>query len=313
MKNINNIDDLSKYEKINYYKKLRDECMLIRDKQPKFGQQVIKNVYPLLRKYELELEGHENIPKDTNALFIVNHSNSHDIFTAYEFLSLLNRRGSVMVATDCLNPFSKGVFNIANATLFDRRNKVEGQQAVLKLAQKMLEGNDGVIFGESTWNLHPVLTMHNIKKGAALISAITDCPIVPVIMEYIERDDKISSEKDLYTKCVIRFGKAINVNHDSSLIDNTSNVKNELIKMRKKIWSDYSINREKLDDIDPELYVNHTYVKKFKALGFTYNSKKEQEYLLFLKNDAVENEYTLNDKGILVPGITEKSLKKILK
>lgn len=95
------------------------------DNQLKIGQGIIKSVYPALRGYKLEFEGVENIPKDSNVLFIANHSNSHDIFTAYEVLSALQRKGSVMVATDCLTPVTTELFNISNATLLDRRKKDE--------------------------------------------------------------------------------------------------------------------------------------------------------------------------------------------
>ena len=32
-----------------------------------------------------------------------------------------------------------------------------------------------------------------------------------------------------------------------------------------------------------------------------------KQFLLFLKGEAIENEYTLNENGILVPGITEQN------
>ena len=67
----------------------------------------------------------------------------------------------------------------------------------------MLEGRDGVIFGESTWNLHPVLPMHNIKKGGTTISAITQAPIIPTIFEYVEQDGPVKSESALYKKCTL--------------------------------------------------------------------------------------------------------------
>lgn len=305
---------LSISERKEYYKKLREECIRLKDRQLHIGQGIIKSVYPILREYKLELEGVENIPKDSNALFIVNHSNSHDIFTAYEVLSALKRQGSVMVATDCLTPITTEIFNISNATLLDRRKKDERQDSIFKLSHKMLEGKDGVIFGESTWNLHPVLPMHNIKKGGSIISAITQAPIIPTIFEYIEQHGPVKSENDLYKKCVIRFGKPIIINPSENLIQQTSIIRDYMRNMRIQLWHDNDIIRTDIGDIDPLVYVNHTYIKKFKALGFTYDSQKEQEYLLFLNDELRENEYTIDDKSNFVPGIIQKSfdLKKTL-
>ena len=305
------VKNLEVYQTKEYYKNLRDKCMVISNKQLKIGQGIIKTFYPLLRPYKLEILGEENVPIDSNALFVVNHSNSHDIFTAYEVLSKLKRRGSVMVATDCLNPVTTEIFNISNATLLDRRVKEERQDAVLNLSKKIMDGNDGVIFGESTWNLHPTLPMHNIRQGSSKISLIAQVPVIPTIFEYIEEEGLFKSEDKLYKKCLIVFGKPIMLNYEEDLITQTNRIKEEMENIRKSIWSSYNINRSSINEIDPNEYINHTYLKKFKALGFTYDSKKEQEFLLFLENELKENEYTIDDKGDFVPGITEKDSKII--
>ena len=226
-----NIQNLSLLEQKKYYEKLREQCLFIRDNQFRFGQDIIKKVYPFLRQYKLEIQGEENVPNDSNALFLVNHSNSHDIFTAYEVLSLLKRRASVMVATDCLNPITTELFNISNATLLDRRKKEDRQNSVLSLSKKIISGNDGVIFGESTWNLHPTLPMHNIRKGAAMISAITQVPIIPTIFEYIEEDGIFKTEGQLYKKCIIRFGNPVMISYDESLISQSNQAREDMIDL----------------------------------------------------------------------------------
>ena len=86
---IPNFNDLSISEKKAYYEQLRKECVEFKNAQANIGQGLIKTIYPFLRKYQIELQGEENIPKDTRVLFVANHSNSHDIFTAYEMFSFL--------------------------------------------------------------------------------------------------------------------------------------------------------------------------------------------------------------------------------
>lgn len=311
-KNINNKMSISKQKEI--YEQLRKECLDIKNYQLHMGQGLIKNIYPLIRKYQIDIQGEENIPKDSNVLFVANHSNSHDIFTAYEMFSFLERKGSVMVATDCLSPITTQVFNISNATLLDRRILKERKNSVLSLSNKILNGNDGLIFGESTWNLHPTLPMHNIRNGASKISLITQAPIIPTIIEYLEKDEMVSSDSQLFDKCIIRFGKPISINFTDSLSFQSNIIKNEMANIRNQIWKDYGVSKLK-KDIDPFMYINHTYVKKFKALGFTYNSEEEQKYLLFLNDEINENEYTINSNGQFVPGITDKKfeMRKLLK
>lgn len=46
------------------------------------------------------------------------------------------------------------------------------------------------------------------------------------------------------------------------------------------------------------MYLNHLYLKKFKAFGFKYNSEWEAQFLL-----DKENEYCMNENGEFVPGI----------
>ena len=105
------------------------------------------------------------------------------------------------------------------------------------------------------------------------------------------------------------------INYDESLIIQSNQTREDMIKIRKQIWNDYNIRREVLSDVDPLVYINHTYLKKFKAFGFTYDSRKEQECLLFLENELRANEYTIDADGNLIPGITEKNfeLSKILR
>lgn len=304
--------DLSVSEKKEYLESLKKQCLGIKSNQLKIGQALIKSLYPIMRKYKIEIQGEENIPLDSNVLFVANHSNSHDIFTAYEMFSFLNRCGSVMVATDCLSPVTTQIFNISNATLLDRRVKKERSQSVLNLSNKILNGNDGLIFGEGTWNLHPYyMSMHNIQNGASKISLITQVPIIPTIIEYIEKDELVTSDAQLFSKCIIRFGNPIMINLNDDLSLQSARIKNEMSVMRKQIWNDYDIKKGSIDIVDPQIYLNHTYAKKYKAFGFTYDSKTEQEYLLFTNGEKKENEYTMDEQGNFVPGITEKSRKLV--
>lgn len=305
-----NVCKLSISQQKEYYEELKKQCLSLKNNQASFGQDLIKRIYPFLRGYKIEIQGEENIPRDTNVLFVANHSNSHDIFTAYEVLSLLQRKGSVMVATDCLNPITTQIFNISNATLLDRRIKEERTSSVMKMSSTILQGNDGLIFGEGTWNLHPTNVMHNIHNGSAKVSLISGVPIVPVIFEYLEVDDLVSSESKLFKKCIIRFGKPYYPDLSNELSKQSNDIKQHLTKLRTGLWEDYDIKKDALENIDPTMYINHTYAKKFQALGFTYDSEKEQEFLLFLNDELKENEYTLNEQGILVPGITQKNNQK---
>ena len=76
--------------------------------------------------------------------------------------------------------------------------------------------------------------------------------------------------------------------------------------MRLNLWKKLGINKNSLNDINKEIYLNHTYNKKFDAVGFEYDSEYESQYLAKDKNEKVENEFTLNENGEFVPGVTHK-------
>lgn len=155
--------------------------------------------------------------------------------------------------------------------------------------------------GEATWNLHPLLPMQKIKAGAVQVSLITGKPIVPVIMEYVEVPEKCKKEKDLYSKCIVVVGEPIYSAVDKDIFIQAEAVQSVMERMRRELWTELGIKRDCIDDIDKELYLNHLYLKKYKAFGFKYNSEHESKFLLLS-----ENEYCLNDDGKFTPGILKE-------
>lgn len=297
-----------------YYKDLRRYCIdnvVPNMSKSSFGQKVVTNLYMKdFYNKKLELEGVENLDMD-QAIFLCNHSTAHDIFSMYNIMERLKRKTTVMVATDCLNSFSIATFKLADATFLDRNSKKSANNSIVLASSKVLNGKNLVIFGEATWNLHPFKLMHDIKKGGAMISAITSVPVVPTILEYIEVPRLCDKELDLYKKIVVRFGKPLSINSSDDIITKTLEIQTEMEKIRKEIWQDNGVNRTSLSDIDKVLYLNHTYQKKYKAFGFTYDSLKEERFLRSNNGSKIENEYCLDENNELVPGITPK--KKILK
>lgn len=71
--------------------------------------------------------------------------------------------------------------------------------------------------------------------------------------------------------------------------------------MRRKLWDELGIRKDSFENINKELYLNHLYLKKFKATGFKYNSELETQFLL-----NKENEYVINQNGEFVPGILQR-------
>ena len=305
------IAKLSVNEKKRYYNELREYTLGLKTSKVKtLGQNLISKLCPSLRSYDLEIIGEENLPTNDSAIIMCNHSNSHDFFTSCEAFSRLSLPVTVFAASDDLSRLSNSLFAFANATLVDRDSDNSKLKGTFEFAGKILAGNYGVIFGESTWNLHPNRVMQNLKKDASKVASMTGKVIIPAIFEYVEIPDLCLKECELYTKCIVKFGKPVEIKLDKDLVSQTAEIENIMISMRMELWEKLGIISDKNQKNNPIRYVNHTWLKKFGGLGFNYDSESEFKYLLFKDGQKRENEYHLNEFGSFVPGVTQKSEKE---
>lgn len=302
------LEQLDLDEKIRYYETLKDYCDSIKIdiEAKKISKKLISLLAPFLRKYDLEIIGQENIPKEDSAVFICNHSNSHDFFTTQEVFNSLGRNVSPFGASDCLNFISLQLFKLGDVTLIDREDKESSLLGLMTHTKKIIDGEDGIIFSEGTWNLHPIKPMQDIKAGGTQSALIAKKVIIPTIFEYVEVPDIVSKESELYSRCIVQFGKPITININDNLFIKTKEIQNTLEEMRLNLWNKLGIKRNSIDDINQDIYLNHTYLKKFDAVGFEFDSEHEFKYLLRNREGYYENEYTKDENGNFVPGITHK-------
>lgn len=299
---IKEIERMSQKRKKEYYMALRDECKKFRSN--KFAcSKLISLFSPLLCGFPIEIRGRENLPLDDNVLVAANHSNSHDVFVAKEAFARNKRKLIPFVAWDGLNIMSRFAFYLCDATFVKRNDKNSTEKGLHHFCGKILNGKDGIIWGESTWNLHPVKPMQKIKVGVVQIALITGKPIVPIIFEYVEVPRICKKEKELYQKCVVQIGKPIYITAEKSIFEQTDYVMKTLVSMRESLWKELGIYRQDISEINQDIYLNHLYVKKFKAFGFQYNSELETQFLI-----DKENEFHLDEQGCFKPGILIKKL-----
>lgn len=305
---IKEVEKMNLEEKRTYYQNIYNFCLKQKYKNysSSLSKKMITNLAPKLRNYELEIYGERNIPLYDSAIFLCNHSNSHEFFTIHEVFHILRRNVTPFGASDCLNPLALKLFRLGDVTLIDRASRESSLNGMLEFSKKIIDGKDGIIYGETTWNLHPILPMQPMKAGGTQVAMITEKIVIPTIFEYVEVNDVCLKEKELYKKCIVVFGKPVVVKREDNQIAKTKEIEQIMADMRRKLWRQLGIKRNSLDDINKEVYLNHTYLKKFDALGFTYDSEHEFQFMLNAQN-GVENEYCLDEKGNFVPGITHKN------
>ena len=305
MINLVELENLSYEKRQLYFERLRSECHnLHASSSPYFWVKMLGWIASIIRKYDFEIQNAGNIP-DGEVIFLCNHSNAHDYFTVFELGKKLARKTTTLGGLEGLTFISNIFLRMGNATLFKRDNNESIDYALRAFCCKILNGESGLIFGEATWNIHPTKPMHNIHAGVTEISLITDKPIVPVIFEYVETNKLCKKEADIYKKVIVSFGEPEKVTANKSIFEQTDRLQEKMVSMRKEIWKRENINKTDLSEEEIKRYLNHTYLKKFKALGFKYDSKIESNFLL-KKGQTVENEYCLDADGNFVPGITEE-------
>lgn len=306
---LNELEELPHSKRQVYFECLRDECegMCVQKPIWPFVVKIIGRIASIIRPYDLVIEGEENIPSDTEVIFLCNHSNSHDFFTVDELFCKLKKQVSPIVAWDGLSWFSRLFFRLGNGILIRRDSSESISKGVLELCSKMLNGINGFIFGEATWNMHPFKPMQNLHAGVTEISLITGKPIVPVIFEYVESDMVCKKETAIYKKCIVSFGKPVTVTAEESIFGQTDKLQAIMSSMRETLWNREGVKKSDFLEDDIERYINHTYLKKYKAFGFKYNTDWESQFLL-TKGQKIENEYCLDEDGDFSSGKIERSV-----
>ena len=307
-KKVSEIEEMSESQRREYFDNLFNICKSTRSWNPKITatQKLIFKLCPLLRHYPFEVRGEDRIPRD-GCIILCNHSNEHDAFSIEEALTKVGLPCTFLAETYHISPISRKLFEKANATMIDRTDKRSTQNGMCDLANKIINSDTGVVFGESTWNLHPVKPMQNLKIGAAIISAISKKPVVPTIIEYIEQPGFISRESKLYKQCIVSFLEPFQVDSSKSIVEQNALLQSRMEQERKTLWKQNGIKKDTIKDINPELYINHTGLKIFsKLVDLDYNI--ELAHLFVHDNEVPEYTYTLNYNGDFVPGEITREL-----
>lgn len=314
--NISEIEMLSKEDKIKYFEELKKyyQDLKINSNTNRYIKNIIKNIVSKVRNYDFEIVGTENIPKDNRGLFLVNHSNSHDFFSMQEtFTKELDIDFVFLASNEGLNKVIISIFKSTGGVLMNRSDKTSIDIALNEFIFQMLNGRFGIIYPESTWNLHPYKPMLKIKTGPVFMSAITGHPIIPTIYEYVENSKFCEKEKDIYKKCIVKIEEPIYIDKTKSIIKQTNEIQKIIEEKRVALWKHINIERKSIEDVNKTIYLNHTYLKKFDGAWY-FDSLRENKYIFGNNSFDLENEYHLDENGCFVPGIlTEIEGRKYVK
>ena len=308
---LHELEGLSEEEKEEYFGLLRKYCTKLGMKYSQKitpTQRAIARFGKIFRAFPLEIAGAENMPKGA-CLVMSNHSNTHDSIVPGEVFATVNKPSTYMIGVEGMSPVELALFKSTRATMIRRTDKESSTRGLYELTGKLLYGDTCVIFGEGTWNLHPYKPMQNIRIGGVKAAAIAGVPIVPIILEYVEVPGLCSREKDLYSKCIAKIGKPIRIDRQKSLIKQNDNLQTIMENMRMGLWKENGTYRDSIEDVNANVYVNHTWLKKFGTPLFTFDTQKERGFLFVKRGEVLEYEWCIDRHGRFAPGIISKSNK----
>ncbi|NQV16159.1 1-acyl-sn-glycerol-3-phosphate acyltransferase [bacterium] len=131
-------------------------------------------------RIKLEIDGLENINKNSQYIFISNHTSAFDIPAIY--WGLKNKMGMLAKKQLKYVPFFGWAMWAAGHFFVDRKNHKEALAVMDQVTAQLAEDKSHslAIFVEGTRSLDGQLS--HFKKGAFLVSLNTGIPIVPVVI-----------------------------------------------------------------------------------------------------------------------------------
>lgn len=158
--------------------------------------------------------GKENLP-DAPCLFCLNHTNASDISSAYNGIK---RQFYVLADANQLNEPATKFFNDSIGAVYVKRSfgedelagiesgtysipeELTGRHAKLFMINRLMHGQNCLMFIEGTWNMSHNELVLPCKYGCIDIAIAAKVPIVPVCLEYLYEKNMeiISIEKPLY-------------------------------------------------------------------------------------------------------------------
>ena len=210
------MEELEKYYSLlrEYLKKLdyidySDKGIALREKL----NLLIKKVLKIILKYEIIIEGYENIPEGP-VIYACSHQDFHDIINsiyAYpEHVLTLNASN--------ISEILKKLLNLNGVIYIDRDDKKSRAAAKLEMQKALAKGKSINMYPEATLNCTPSKLHLPFFIGMIDMARRMGVPVVPVVQEYTY-DESYMDGKSHVKKVHIRFGKPEYVGLEDSIYE----------------------------------------------------------------------------------------------
>lgn len=317
--NKNEEEKLSYDEKIEYYKKLREEikkrnytnltpgAITIGPKLKNFTNKIAKKVVKLFsgEKVEVICEGKENIP-DGPVIFAHTHQGVLDGFV---WIPELDRHCFVLHGGDVnklllLCQYNTGLVLTKKSLSTDSeeyKQKVKSfnSNAKLDMIKLLMEGHSLSYFPEGTWNLSPNKLHLPLNYGFLDVARKAGVPIIPVVHEFTYAN---TEKKEIITRIHSKYGTPIKIDLTDDILKKLDEYDEQISTMRYELIEEKGLFKRK--DITSEEYIN--FLKgNYKNLRMGHlNLQKEKENIFGSKDEFYDfhhiNDVPFNDDGELL-------------
>lgn len=151
-----------------------------------FGLLKIVGTPYLKIKYKINVKGKTNIPKQNGFIIASNHINNDDQFIIAK--ALTGKTFSGLASTTIKKTFRGRLFSLLGVVYVDRNNPDDRKRAKQELEEKLLNGENCLVFPEGTRKIkHPEYINEKLmplKYGVVSMSQKTGALVLPIGLKY---------------------------------------------------------------------------------------------------------------------------------
>ena len=151
-----------------------------------FGLLKIVGTPYLKIKYKINVKGKTNIPKQNGFIIASNHINNDDQFIIAK--ALTGKTFSGLASTTIKKTFRGRLFSLLGVVYVDRNNPADRKRAKQELEEKLLNGENCLVFPEGTRKIkHPEYINEKLmplKYGVVSMSQKTGALVLPIGLKY---------------------------------------------------------------------------------------------------------------------------------
>lgn len=162
----------------------------------------------------------------TNAIYAFNHSCFLDAPVSVE---VVKHHCYILAGVQNLRIIDKLFLYMNGVVWVDRHNAKIRNDAARQMTELLKKGKNIIYFPEGTWNLHPAKPMLPMYWGGVNIARESNCPIVPVCMEYYGK------------KVYVRFGSPIIVQPNDDKRKKFEELTEAFSTLKWEIWEQFPV------------------------------------------------------------------------